>query len=175
VAYAYAPKLAATITSLEYQIELETNWLGLRDDPLTAGEHVDILAVGDSFTVDFGVEAEDSWPSRLQSYLAAHTTADRSARVLNAGVSGYSLGQIRLATGELLYREPALVVLGLYPSRYWRLKSPIPTSRGTLCSVTGCPTLRSLPRVSCTWASTTPRSRTSTAGSWRTSTRSPRP
>lgn len=122
--YAYAPAFAGTITTPEYQIELATNSLGLRDDPVAAGEHIEVLAVGDSFTVGFGVEAEDAWPSRLESHLAANTGSDRGARVLNAGVSGYGLRQIRQITEEFLSLDPELVVLGLYPSRYRRLPNP---------------------------------------------------
>ena len=40
-----------------------TNSLGLRDDPIGPDETVDILAIGDSFTVGGGLPLEDAWPS----------------------------------------------------------------------------------------------------------------
>lgn len=121
--YSYAPDFSGTIYAEEYQVDINTNSMGLRDRQLSADEKVDIIASGNSFTVGFGVQAEESWPSQLEAYINSNLSHD-SVRVLNAGISGYSLTQIRLIIEELLHLKPDKVVLGLYPSRYWRIKNP---------------------------------------------------
>jgi len=122
--YAYAPNYRGEVRTKDYRIRIDTNSLGLRDDPIPPDAHVDILAAGDSFTVGFGVEADEAWPSRLESQLNAGSGTPGAFRVVNAGVSGYNVTQIRLLIDELLSLNPKLVVLGLYPSRYWRLENP---------------------------------------------------
>jgi hypothetical protein len=121
--YAYSPGFSGVIETSEYTINVDINEMGLRDDTVNAGEHIDILAAGDSFTVGFGVEAGEAWPARLQSYLRS-TNSGKNFRVLNAGVSGYSVRQIRLLVEELTYLRPDTVVLGVYASRYWRIENP---------------------------------------------------
>ncbi len=93
--YAYAPNYFGEIRTDEYRVAFMTNELGLRDDPIAITSHqTRILAVGDSFTVGFGVEAEDTWPARLQSALNGDHKMSQPVRVINAGVSGYSARQI---------------------------------------------------------------------------------
>ena len=121
--YTYTPGFVGKITQGEYQIDIAINSMGLRDDEIRSDEKVDILAAGNSFTVGFGVQAEESWPSQLESYVNA-AVFPSAIRVVNAGVSGYSMKQIRLHIEELLYLEPRIIVLGLYPSRYWRIGNP---------------------------------------------------
>ncbi len=122
--YAYAPEFSARTVTADYDIQVETNSLGLRDDPLVEGSAVDVLAVGDSFTVGFGVEANEAWPSRLEEYLNSRAGVPGSLRVVNGGVSGYNLTQIHLLLTELLELKPRLVILGLYPSGSSRISNP---------------------------------------------------
>jgi len=122
--YTSAPNFAGTINAREYTIQIATNSLGLRDDPIAPGERIDILAAGDSFTMGFGIESEDAWPAQLESDINRAAISSRPVRVLNSAVSGYSLSQIRLTIEELLYLHPRIVVLGLYPKGYWRLDNP---------------------------------------------------
>jgi len=98
--------------------------MGLGNDPIEPNTEVDILAIGDSFTIGFGVEANEAWPEQLESYLNASSQSTTDIRVVNGGVSGYSVAQIRLLLEDLLILDPKLVVLGLYPSRFWRIKNP---------------------------------------------------
>ena len=99
-----------------------TNSWGLRDDPIGPDERVDILAVGDSFTVGGGLAMEEAWPAQLE---AAINSAPDHVRVVNGGVAGYSLTQIRQFTEELAQRlKPKVIVAGVYSSRYWRIDDP---------------------------------------------------
>ena len=102
-----------------------TNSLGLRDDPIGPDETVEILAVGDSFTVGGGVAMEEAWPSQLESSINSASVLPEHIRVVNGGVAAYNLRQIRLFTEELAQRlKPKIIVLGVYSSRYWRIDDP---------------------------------------------------
>ena len=102
-----------------------TNSLGLRDDPIRPDESVDILAVGDSFTVGGGVAMEEAWPAQLELSINSAAALPHPVRVVNGGVAAYSLAQIRLFTEELAQRlKPKVIVVGVYSSRYWRIDDP---------------------------------------------------
>ena len=102
-----------------------TNSWGLRDDPIRPDESVDILAVGDSFTVGGGLAVEEAWPSQLESSINSASVLPDHVRVVNGGVAAYSLTQIRLLTEELAQQlKPKVIVVGVYSSRYWRIDDP---------------------------------------------------
>ncbi len=102
-----------------------TNSWGLRDDPIGPDESIDILAVGDSFTVGGGLGIEEAWPSQLELSINSASVLPHQIRVVNGGVAAYSLTQIRLFTEELAERlKPKVIVVGLYSSRYWRINDP---------------------------------------------------
>ena len=102
-----------------------TNSLGLRDDPIGPGEKVDLLAVGDSFTVGGGLPLEDAWPSQLESSINSASILPDHVRVVNGAVAAYSLRQIRLMTEELAQQlKPKVIVAGVFSSRYWRVNDP---------------------------------------------------
>jgi hypothetical protein len=64
-----------------------------------------ILAVGDSFTVGYAVNDDETWPAELERRLRR--------RVLNGGVHGYGLDQAVLRAERLAEKfHPAVVVLG---------------------------------------------------------------
>lgn len=122
--YEMAPNFDSVIDAELYNIQVSTNALGLRDDPVQPGETIDILAVGDSFTEGFGVEAEQAWPSQLEAALNSKRGARRPLRVLNGAVSAYSLIQIRNSIEELLNLKPRMIIVGLYMRAYWRIETP---------------------------------------------------
>jgi hypothetical protein len=102
-----------------------TNSLGLRDDPIGPDERIDILTVGDSFTVGGGLPIEEAWPSQLELSINSAAVLPDHIRVVNGGVAGYSLAQIRMFTEELAERlKPKVIVAGVYSSRYWRIDDP---------------------------------------------------
>lgn len=112
--YAYAPNFPGV-----------TNAFGLRDAPIAPGDTVHVLAVGDSFTVGGGLKREDAWPAQLQARINDAGTVPFRVRVVNGGVTAYSVRQIRQLTESLAPRlRPQVVVLGLFTSRYWRIDDP---------------------------------------------------
>ncbi|MGH1365249.1 MAG: hypothetical protein ACRBF0_16935 [Calditrichia bacterium] len=117
--YAYAPNFEGKMIAQDYSVSIKTNSIGLRDAMLDSLVPVSILAVGNSFTAGFGVEQAEAWPAQLQARLT------NKKRVLNAGVSGYGLRQIRQHIEELLpIVQPEALIVGVYASRYWRVESP---------------------------------------------------
>jgi lysophospholipase L1-like esterase len=87
-----------------------------------------ILALGDSCTFGLGVDDDETWPSQLQRLLAAA----ESARVVNAGVPGYTAFQgrrlLEVRGGEL---APDLVVatFGFNDIDVWGSQSDLATAR----------------------------------------------
>ena len=122
--YAYQPGFNGRITTDDYDIEVVINIDGMRDKQVEPSQTVKILAIGDSFTVGYGVENEEAWPHQLE-LLINRDTAGGYKRVLNGGVSGYSVRQARMVYEEYdsIY-FPKMVILGLYTTRYWRLNDP---------------------------------------------------
>jgi hypothetical protein len=141
--YAYTPNFVGKVNNREYQIDIVINSLGLRDNPITPNDRVDVLAAGDSFTVGLGVQVEDAWPAQLERYINSALVLPKSMRVVNGGVSGYSLSQIRLLIEELTMSfQPEIVVLGVYSSAYWRLNDPYVYLNGNAVLSSMVPQLR---------------------------------
>jgi len=103
-----------------------------------------VLAMGDSFTEGYEVGDDESWPAYLQRLL--------ERRVLNAGVSGYSLAQIKLRTERLVAAvHPAVVVVAFIAddlprgalSRAWGHNlpwfEPVTTATGDIVAPRGVP------------------------------------
>lgn len=128
--YAHTPGFEGKIEAREYQTSYRINELGLRDDPIAEGENIPVLAVGDSFTVGFGAEAEEAWPEILEAGLA-EADGTSPPRVVNGACSAYGLLQIRQSVAELIPRlDPKIVVVGVYPDGYWRLDDPYTLHKG---------------------------------------------
>ncbi|HEX5387656.1 MAG TPA: hypothetical protein VFW66_13200 [Gemmatimonadales bacterium] len=125
--YAFAPNLVRKVTQLDYQVTLATNALGLRSGPIDTTDADDprLLAIGDSFTAGTGVEADSTWPARLQADLRQQDGRFSGVRVVNAGVPGYSLRQMRATADALIPRiRPRLLVVGLFAEAQSRLRDP---------------------------------------------------
>ena len=74
---------------------------------------------------------EEAWPSQLESSINSAAVSPDHIRVVNGGVAGYSLTQIRLFTEELAQRlKPKVIVVGVYSSRYWRIDDPYVSFHG---------------------------------------------
>lgn len=113
------------------EIEIKANSLGLRERPLDnlrMSKHR-ILAVGDSFTFGAGINREDTWPAQLEQALHKRFPSTSSPiTVINAGMFGYNLAQIRDLTEELLPEfSPELVILGVFAGGFDRLNDPYTT------------------------------------------------
>ena len=123
------------------------NELGVQDDPIGSDRNIDILAVGDSFTIGTGLDIEQSWPEQLEELLNQDSKDGKRKRVLNAGVPGYSIRQIRLQAEELLLKEkllPKKIIVGLYTSRYWRVQNPYVLHHGMIVMQSKIPSMKIL-------------------------------
>ena len=76
----------------------------------TTQEKIVVLALGDSLTAGFGVDAEEKFPSRLQVKI---DNAGLAYKVVNAGVSGdTTAGGVR-RINWLMKHKPQIVILAL--------------------------------------------------------------
>jgi hypothetical protein len=82
--YRLRPNVQCDFSNIEFSTLLETNSVGLRDDENSLASP-DIICIGDSYTMGWGVQQQESFPQRLE-----HLTR---LKVLNAGVS--SFGTVR--------------------------------------------------------------------------------
>ena len=106
----------------EYDVTLEINELGLREDPMSSPAKPEgtfrVLCLGDSFTLGYTVERRDLFVEQLEMKWQAE---GRQVDVLNAGTEGYSTDQEvvwLLENGDAF--EPDLVLLFPYDNDlYW--------------------------------------------------------
>lgn len=86
---------------------------------------------------------EEAWPAQLQLLINSASVLPYRVRVVNAGVSAYSLTQIRVLTGELAEEfKPRIIVVGLYSSRYWRINDPYVYFHGMAVRKSDTPNIR---------------------------------
>jgi len=140
--FAYRPGFNGKVHEDANSIDVKINALSMRDDPVQQNEHIDILAVGDSFTVGYMVEANQAWPARLEHYLGQAVPDSQPIRVLNAAVSGYSMEQIRLTAEKYAYLHPDIVVAGVLPFVADRLVNPYQWFEGYAVRAKKIPFLR---------------------------------
>lgn len=78
----------------EFDVHIEINELGLRDDPMASPAKPDgvyrVVVLGDSFTMGYTVERRDLFVDLLEDWWQAE---GRAIEIVNAGVEGYSTDQ----------------------------------------------------------------------------------
>ena len=125
--YELTPNFAKLFTGGTYKgMWLTTNAMGLREPPLerVASSEVRILALGDSFTFGTGIDREATWPVQLERALMQRLP-NRQLAIVNAGVPGYGLAQMRDMAEELLPQiKPQLLILAVYDGGFDRLLDP---------------------------------------------------
>lgn len=116
VGWAKKPNTTVSRSSLEFDVKIETNEFGLRDDSMTTKEKpadtFRVLALGDSFTMGYVLDRDELFVDLLEGWWQAE---GRKVEILNAGVEGYSTDQQArwLETHGAEY-EPDLVIVFPY-------------------------------------------------------------
>lgn len=132
--YRYSSHFDTVIATPDYRIRFATDALGLRRDPdeARAARPLTILALGNSFTVGWRIEAADAWPEQLENRLDERVGSG-SVEVINAGVSGYNMVQIRRTAEHLIpIVRPDLIVVGIYGAGFDRIANPYVLSGGSI-------------------------------------------
>lgn len=115
--YRLTPNFSGVSSTAEYRTTIKTNSVGFRENrefTVKASSTYRVLALGDSFTMGVGVEAEEAMAKVVES-LAAERRVKRPIQVINAGVPGYNTDQeLRLLNQLGLRLTPDLVILGFY-------------------------------------------------------------
>jgi lysophospholipase L1-like esterase len=105
------------LASAEFDTTVRINSRGYRDDEFAAekDDAFRVVAVGDSFTFGWGVDANQTYASRLEELLSRRVPS-RRIEVINAGfAAGYSPDTYYLyVKREGLALKPDLVVVGVY-------------------------------------------------------------
>ena len=121
--------------SAEFDIEIEFNELGLRDDPMASPAKPDgvfrVLALGDSFVQGFTVDREDLFVDLLEGYWQSE---GRPIEVINAGTEAWDTAQQAawLEANAEAY-EPDLVLVFPYENDlYWNSQASYFSSSGPL-------------------------------------------
>ena len=124
--YSWTPDFDGRMASIDFDNRYVISPQGLRDDIVSdADQRRRILAVGDSFTGGEGVEADETWPKRLQAALNEQVPAAEQVRVINAGVTGYGARQMRQAAEAWVpVFQPDQVIIGIYPHGADRVNNP---------------------------------------------------
>ena len=108
-----------------YKIDFKLNSMGLRDDEISEKKPEDVfrvIALGDSFTLGFGVNREDLFVDVLEQWWNAE---GRRVEIINAGTEGYSTDQ-QVAWLETVGKklDPDLVLLFPYENDiYWNAQT----------------------------------------------------
>lgn len=145
--FSYALNFVGVMKTADFSTAIRTDANGFREipaPPTSEGRPIRrVLAVGDSMTFGWGVEAEESWPARLQSHLNSRTNGADLVSVTNAGVSAYSLAQIAILTKEVLTEQEAdTVILGLLPAVFSRIEDPFVLFNGMKVQQSSLPFLK---------------------------------
>lgn len=102
-----APGISLRMQEAEYDVEVATNSLGMRDDEPGPKTGPRVLLLGDSFAMGYGVERGELFADRLEAELGVD--------VVNAGTGGYEIVHQARVLAELgPGLDPDLVVYALY-------------------------------------------------------------
>ena len=110
----YQPNSSARYQTVEFDYLANINSLGLRDKETAVdkGGKYRVLCFGDSWTFGWGVDAEKSWPKKLEQLLQAR--GHRSVEVVNCGQGGqYSTTYLRYMSRIVPLLKPDLVLVGV--------------------------------------------------------------
>ena len=102
-----APGISVRMRGPEYDVEIRTNSLGMRDDEPAEKKSPRVLLLGDSFAMGYGVERGQLFADLLEKDLAVD--------VVNAGTGGYEIIQQPRVLEALVPRlKPDAVLYALY-------------------------------------------------------------
>lgn len=127
--YSLTPGFSAQVTAEETfgTMHIDINADGLRERPLPTLRDADlrVLALGDSYTFGYGLEASEAWPARLEAELRSRLPG-RSVAVVNAGIPGFNLAQMEDMAGEMTAKTaPQLIVAAVYAGGFVRMLNPM--------------------------------------------------
>jgi len=112
--WALVPNRTYRVTSRAkgFDVLVEINASGFREDGqnISSPGQADVVVIGDSNAFGFGMKSDETLSHRIHRELGSESV---EARVLNAGVPGYGLGQFRLRLKGLDLRRPGPVVVML--------------------------------------------------------------
>ncbi len=110
----FEPNSNALAQTIEFNYVVNINSLGLRDKEIDIekGDKYRILCFGDSWTYGYGVNAENSWPKKLEQYLISN--GFENIEVINCGRPGQFTGTYKNYVDKVVpILKPNLVLVGV--------------------------------------------------------------
>jgi lysophospholipase L1-like esterase len=111
--HSYIPGCVSKFKSSEWNVNININSHGLRDDEVIPKENFDlrVLMLGDSFTWGYGVEHEETYTEQLQHMLNDNGI---NGDVVNAGVTSYSpVLEYLYLKNKGLQLQPDIVIMNI--------------------------------------------------------------
>ena len=105
--YTLRKSVAVRHMNREFNVEIRTNRMGLRDDERSLSAP-DIIAIGDSFTMGFGAEQNDTFPQLIEK--------QSGLTVLNAGIESYGTAREVLLLKRLDTRNLKYLIVQYCPN-----------------------------------------------------------
>ena len=85
-----------------------------------------IMTLGDAYTSAEGVDTHLSWPRLLETNINEARSTDRSAEVINFGITGFGPSQYATITEDYAPRlQPDLIIIGFFINDFWDVQIPI--------------------------------------------------
>jgi len=110
IGYKLRPNMRARMVSSEFDIAVSTNAQGLRNGVIGPKTKTRVLFLGDSFTMGYGVEAEQAFPAVYGEL------AGPEVEVINGGIMGYNPYNVaNFLEHEALDYKPDVVVVQFEP------------------------------------------------------------
>ena len=110
----FEPNSKAVAQTIEFNYVVNINSLGLRNKEINIekGDKYRILCFGDSWTYGYGVNAENSWPKKLEQYLI--TNGFENVELINCGRPGQFTGTYKKYVEKVVpILKPDLVLVGV--------------------------------------------------------------
>ncbi|MCM8812335.1 MAG: SGNH/GDSL hydrolase family protein [Candidatus Omnitrophica bacterium] len=110
----FQPQTRVRYHTTEFDFTAEINSLGFRDRAVAVdkGGKFRVVCVGDSFTFGWGVSVENSWPKKLETYLAGR--GYKNIEVLNLGQPGQCTATYKKIIAKAVpLLKPDLVLVGV--------------------------------------------------------------
>lgn len=107
--YTLAPG-TCTFENREFSTQIYANSKGIRDDESSL-KQPDIVVIGDSFSMGWGVNQEDCYPSIMEGLLSGKN-------ILNASISSYGTARELILLDYLQTNIPELILIQYHPSDY---------------------------------------------------------
>lgn len=125
--FAMQPNIKEITDTKDFTVAIDISSQGLRNEIVDVPKPKNtyrILALGDSFTFGWGVEALQSWPKILEQIYKTQNPLNKDIEIINAGIPGGNLvNEKSICKGYAQKFNPDLFLLGLFANDLYQPSS----------------------------------------------------